>query len=435
MDGWESRRKRVPGHDWCIVRLGAPAIVYGFVVDTSFFRGNFPSHASIEGVLARLDAHPESLEGWTEIVPKSELKGDSKNAIGCKPVLVSHLRLNIFPDGGVARLRVHGEAIPDFRKVPYELDVAAIENGGRSLSCSDMFFGVRHNILMPGRAPNMSDGWETRRRRSPGFDWNLVALAGRSKIRAIEIDTNHFKGNFPDTCSIETCDADAREIEHGSAQWREILPRTKLQAHTRHFFVEELDASEPATHVRLCVHPDGGVSRMRVFGSLTEDAHLDLGLTRINAMPLPSAEKALLACCGSAKWAKALAAKRPFPDEESLVSVGDEVWTSLSREDYLEAFAAHPAIGAKTSKGWSSEEQKGTRGASEETMRALAEENARYREKFGFVFLVCATGKTADEMLELLRKRFANDPQTEVGVAAEEQRKITHLRVRKLLLG
>src|SRR5258708_40105314 len=167
MDGWESRRKRTPGHDWCIVRLGAPAIVRGFVIDTSFFRGNFPSHASIDGCFER-----EPLgEGtpWIELLPKVELKGDSKNSFASKGGhLVTHLRLNIFPDGGVARLRVHANAIPDFRRLGgggSDFDLAAIENGGRSLACSDMFFGVRHNLLMPGRAINMSDGWETRRKR------------------------------------------------------------------------------------------------------------------------------------------------------------------------------------------------------------------------------------------------------------------------------
>jgi allantoicase len=293
-----------------------------------------------------------------------------------------------------------------------------------------MFFGVRHNLLMPNRAANMSDGWETRRRRGPGHDWNLVALAGRARIRAIELDTNHFKGNFPDTCSIEACDGNPEKSE-----WRELLPRTKLQAHTRHFFVEELNVDGPATHVRLNVFPDGGVSRMRVLGTLTDDARIALGLERLASLPRSACERELLGCCGSKNWASEVAGERPFETEEQLREIADRVWAGLSREDWLEAFAAHPAIGGTTKSRWSQDEQKGTHGASTETMRALASENERYRTKFGHVYLVCATGKTADEMLALLRSRIDHDPQKEIEVAAEEQRKITHLRLRKLLLG
>jgi allantoicase len=327
--------------------------------------------------------------------------------------------------------------MPDFRRLGgggADFDLAAIENGGLSLACSDMFFGVRHNLLMPGRAANMSDGWETRRRRGPGFDWNLVALAGRANIRAIEIDTSHFKGNFPDACSIEVADEKTRDVDPEKAAWREILPRTKLQAHTRHFFVEELANVGPATHVRLCVHPDGGVSRMRVYGTLTEDARTAMGLLRLNLLPAKAAAAELLRCCASTRWASALVEERPFGSEEALANAGDRIWRTLGREDWLEAFAAHPRIGAK-GRGWSKDEQKGTQGAAEETMRALAEENARYEERFGHVFLVCATGKSADEMLALLRARMPNDASTELAIAAEEQRKITRLRITKLLVG
>src|SRR5882672_8442584 len=281
MDGWESRRRRTPGFDWCLVRLGLPGVIRGIVVDTSHFKGNYPESCSLEACALDGLGTNEQLTGdsvsWTEVLPKVNLNGDSLN-----PFAISsherwtHLRFKIYPDGGVARLRVYGEVLPDLgrlKQIGGEIDLAAAENGGLVLSCSDMFFGNRHNLLMPGRAVNMSDGWETRRRRGPGHDWNLVALAGRARIRAIELDTSHFKGNFPDTCSVEACDGNPEK-----AEWHEILGRTKLQAHTRHVFVEELADDGPATHLRLNVFPDGGVSRMRVFGTLTEDARIALGL-------------------------------------------------------------------------------------------------------------------------------------------------------------
>src|SRR5262249_42946680 len=160
--------RRTPGHDFCLIRLGLPGIVRGVVVDTAFFRGNYPDHCSIDACSARADASPEDLLGegtrWIEILPKSPLTGDSKNLFAVdSPHRFTHLRLNIYPDGGVARLRVHGEAVPDWRRLGRggaEIDVAAVENGGRVISCSDMFFGVRHNLIMPGRAANMGEGWE-----------------------------------------------------------------------------------------------------------------------------------------------------------------------------------------------------------------------------------------------------------------------------------
>ena len=430
MDGWESRRKRTPGHDFAIIRLGAPGIVRGVVVDTSFFRGNYPESCSIDGAVASPHADGESLIGadWTEILPRSPLKGDSENPFEVKsPLAFTHLRLNIFPDGGVARLRVHGEVVPDWSRaggLSSEVDLAALENGATVLTCSDQFFGPKHNLIMPGRAHNMSDGWETRRRRGPGHDWVIVKLATEGVIRRIEIDTNHFKGNYPDTASLE-----------GSTDgkgWFDILPRTKLQAHTRHFFRDELAPASPVTQVRLNVYPDGGVSRLRVWGVATPAGRQTAALQRINTAANPV--DLLRACCASSKWAAQLAEKRPFRSWDSLVEAADGIWSRLSPEDWTEAFRAHPRIGErKPASRWSSQEQSGTSGASEETMQRLADGNRAYEEKFGQVYLVCATGRSADEMLDDLTRRMSNDPDTEMRVAAEEHRKITRLRLEKLV--
>ena len=428
MDGWESRRKRVPGHDFAIVRLGLRGVVRNVIIDTAFFRGNFPESASLDGTSLRSDAPVEQLltAEWRPLLQRSALQGDHENifAIDSRDA-VSHVRLNIFPDGGVARLRVHGEVVPDWRLVGglgNEIDLAAAENGAQVLTCSDMFFGPKHNLIMPGRAHNMSDGWETKRRRGPGYDWVIVRLATEGRVRRIEIDTNHFKGNYPDTASIE-----------GSSDgetWTELLPRTKLQAHTRHFFIDELVSDAPFTHVRVNVFPDGGVSRLRVWGVATEQGRRDAVVQRVNTLFAP---RELLKVCGSLRWTEEVAAARPFASWDELVSRAAATWSALDETDWLEAFGAHPRIGERKP-GWSQQEQSGTRAASDETMRALAEGNLAYEEKFGFVFLICATGRSADEMLANLRERMAHTRDEEVRIAAEEQRKITELRLEKLVI-
>ena len=431
MDGWESRRRRTPGHDYAILRLGAPGVIRGVVVDTAFFRGNYPESCSIEGTHAPHHATIDDLNHarWAEVLPRSPLKGDSENLFAVEnPYAFTHLRFSIFPDGGVARLRVHGEVVPDWHRaggLGGEVDLAAIENGAQVLNCSDMFFGPKHNLIMPGRAHNMSDGWETRRRRGPGHDWVVVKLATEGTIRRVEIDTNHFKGNYPDTASLEG--------SAGVNEWRELLPRTKLQAHTRHFFVDELADRGPFSHIRLNVFPDGGVSRLRVWGTATEAGRRAEAARHIDTALDPKTE--LRACCGSARWVDAVAGERPYASWDQLIATSDGVWSSLSPDDWMEAFRAHPRIGEKKEGArWTAQEQSGTRGASSETVRALADGNRAYEEKFGHIFLVCATGRSADEILANLRERMKNDPKTELRVAAEEQRKITALRLEKLVM-
>ena len=279
MDGWETRRRRSPRldekFDWCIIRLGLAGVIRGVVVDTSFFRGNFPSHCSIEA--CAVDGQPDVerlLDAeWTEILPQSELKGDARNDFQINyERRFTHLRLKIYPDGGVARLRVFGEVAPDWEALRLrnsELDLAAAEHGGKVLSASDMFFGHRHNLIMPGRAADMSDGWESKRRRGEGFDWCVLKLGTKGEIKRVEVDTLWFKGNYPESCRIEAGDAG----ETGNLEnivWREILPDTKLQGHTRHVFVDEIKTGGAATHVRFSIFPDGGVSRLRIFGRISD---------------------------------------------------------------------------------------------------------------------------------------------------------------------
>jgi allantoicase len=276
MDGWETRRRRTPGHDWCIVRLGIPAVVHGVVVDTTFFKGNFPEQCSLEACAVDGVEDAEVLAAgdkvkWEEILPRSALQGDAENPFAVAPRgRVTHLRFNIYPDGGVARLRVYGEPVPDAHLQPgVEADLAAIENGGLVVGCSDMFFGHRHNLILPGRSTHMGDGWETKRRRGPGHDWIIVRLAARGTIRRIEVDTDHFKGNAPESCSVEICDAPGLAPERLSGPdvvWSSLLPRTALKADARHQFEV---TGQPATHARLAIYPDGGIARLRLFGTVS----------------------------------------------------------------------------------------------------------------------------------------------------------------------
>lgn len=281
MDGWETRRRRSSGYDWCLVRLGVPGIVRGLVVDTSFFRGNYPEECSIEGCSVEGTPSPERLLGeeteWLELLPRSPLQGDTANRFPVSAAgRVTHLRLNIFPDGGVARLRVYGDVAPEwtrFARAGGEVDLAAMENGGLVASCSDMFFGHRQNLILPGRSLHMGDGWETKRRRGPGHDWSIVRLAAAGSIHRVEIDTDHFRGNAPDRCSIEgiRLEGDEDALTRPDAPWVSLLRESKLQPHARHRFEELADAG-PITHARLNVFPDGGVARLRLFGTLLDAA-------------------------------------------------------------------------------------------------------------------------------------------------------------------
>jgi allantoicase len=265
MDGWESRRRRTPGHDYCVIRLGVPGIIRGLDIDTSYFTGNYPPQASIEVCVSDEDV-PE--DGWSELLAKTDLNGDAHQLI---PIhndnSWTHLRLNIFPDGGIARLRVFGEVQPDAPEEEGVMDLVALRHGGRALSCSDEHYGSMHNLNLPGRGINMGDGWETARRRGPGNDWVIFALGRPGMVERVEVDTAHFKGNYPDRISVEVASfANNEEASNDSDQWRILLPETKLAMDQQHFFESELQSVGPFTHARVSIFPDGGVSRLRLFG-------------------------------------------------------------------------------------------------------------------------------------------------------------------------
>jgi len=292
MDGWESRRSYGRAHqresgrefDWCIIRLGIKGVIRGFDIDTNYFRGNAPESVSVEACTS--DVEPNDDTVWQTVLEKASVEAHSQNIFAIDNFEIdnleidsdkaySHIRLNMFPDGGIARIRVYGEADVDWSQfIDGELiDLAYIKNGGKALLVSDMFFSDKNNLIMPGRGKNMGDGWETKRRRDPGPDWSIVKLASQGSIEKVIVDTCHFKGNFPDTFTLEGMISSSDDFSHGQqeAQWQPIIARTKLYAHREHLFINEIVASskESFTHVRLNIFPDGGISRLRVFGKVS----------------------------------------------------------------------------------------------------------------------------------------------------------------------
>jgi len=269
MDGWESRRKRVPGHDWCVIQLAAPGVIRGLDVDTNHFLGNHPPNCSVEACFAPNGNYQEA--EWKEILPNSSLNPGSQHFFEIHTEeLYTHVKLHIYPDGGVARFRVYGEVKRNWSDVSSNelLDLASALNGALALQCNDMFFSHMGNLLVPGRGINMGDGWETKRNRTPGNrDWVIIRLAHPGVIRKVVVDTAHFKGNYPDSCTIEGCYSENDNLE--SASWLPLLPQTKLQADYEHAYESEIQPHPPVTHVRLTIFPDGGVSRLRLWGNIT----------------------------------------------------------------------------------------------------------------------------------------------------------------------
>jgi allantoicase len=267
-DGWETRRRRgldTNAHDAAIVRLGVPAVVRGVVVDTAWFTGNYPPQISVEA--AYVEGHPAVDElvdktQWTTIVERGDINGDTRNPFAVNvSKRWSHVRLSIYPDGGVARLRVHGEGLLDPRFADLPLDLAALGNGGRITACSNMFYSSPNNLLLPGMARTMGEGWETSRRRDAGNDWVQVHLASQGMLTAAELDTSYFVGNAPGSARLSGRD--------GDGEWFELLPQTELQPDTRHRFL--IGDDRPVTEARLDIHPDGGMARLRLFGRLTPE--------------------------------------------------------------------------------------------------------------------------------------------------------------------
>ena len=273
MDGWESRRKRTSGHDYCVLRI-CNGVIKGFEIDTSHFTGNFAPAASIEA--CRVDIDPDEQTQWTELLPRSDLKGDSQQFFSVDDENSwSHIRLNIYPDGGIARLKVFGKPEKHHASInPERLeDLSSSAVGGQALQCNNMHYGDMANLLSTQAVANMGDGWETRRRRHPGNDWVILKLGRPGQIYRVEVDTAFFKGNYPARCSLKGAYISAEtDIASDSANWDVLLAPVGLGPDQLHIFDYQISSMANVTHVRLDIFPDGGVARLRLLGVAENDS-------------------------------------------------------------------------------------------------------------------------------------------------------------------
>ena len=331
VDGWETRRRREDGHDWALIRLGAAGVITSITVDTSFFTGNFPESCLVEASGHEGYPGPRELTAaqtqWVEVVPRSPLGGNHHNVF---PVADSrrftHLRLAIFPDGGVARLRVNGRVIPDPRLVDgLSIDLASQWYGGVVVASSDDFYTSASLLNRPDRARTMGEGWETRRRRDQGHDFVLFRLAFVGVARQLILDTAHFRYNATSEVAIYGSDAEETPSSDSDA-WKPLLGRTRLQPDTYHVFPRSGEMAVGS--IRLDAFPDGGISRLRVIGNVTPLARRHAGYRWFNSLPANQALVCLAAAGLSNDQSAELVKRRPLPEtwlDEQPAGVGAEL--------------------------------------------------------------------------------------------------------------
>ena len=271
MDGWETRRRRSKGYDYLVLKLGKPGKIFDIDIDTSHFNGNQPTHASLEGCFSR--SKPNKKTKWTRLLGKKKLEPNKNhNFKSQNKSTFNYIRLNIFPDGGVARLRLYGKIEIDKKTINNKnINLTSVLNGASIVGCNNEHFGRAENIIAPGKGKNMGDGWETRRSRGKNFDWLIIKFGKPGLIKKLEIDTHHFKGNYPDSCSIQTAiinkDLSNNLIVKNSKNWKFILNKSKLSAHKKHVFKKFLIKRNKENYLKINIYPDGGISRIRAFGS------------------------------------------------------------------------------------------------------------------------------------------------------------------------
>jgi allantoicase len=347
MDGWESRRRRTPGHDTAIIKLGVPGVIRMLNINTAHFTGNYPAFAKVWGCHAPHESVGtlRSETNWFQLTQSSALKGGSSNMVVVRdPKPVTHLKLEIFPAGGVARLRAYGDATLDISSG--EVNLIGQESGAQAIACSDMYFSEMHNLLKPTPAANMGDGWETKRSRPPGDDWVIIKLGHAGIPDALEVDTAFFKGNYPQQFAVDALmwpDAEPWQLLT-LPLWTEVIGKTNLGPDKIHRF----DWSNQAaiSHIRIRIYPDGGISRLRLTGNWAVD-HVPTEPRIIAFNGLSDEEKVhlLSTCCGAKRWATHMAKHRALTSGAHLQGLCESTWWSLDESDWLEAFTHHPKIG------------------------------------------------------------------------------------------
>ena len=315
VDGWETRRRREPGHDWAIVRLGAAGLITSVDVDTSFFTGNYPQSVSVEA--CGCEGYPSPAElavmPWETIVPRSPLAGDSHNVFAVSDQRrYTHVRLSAYPDGGIARLRVHGRVVPDPRGLEYlTIDLAGQEYGGAVVASSDDFYTAASTLNRPDTARTMGEGWETQRRRDDGNDHAVFRLGFAGRVRRVVIDTAHFKYNASAAVALSGCAKETLPAQD-SPDWLPLLGRVRLQPDTRHVF--DLAGADLVTFVRVDAFPDGGISRVRLIGAVDAAARRAAGYHWFNALPDGQAVRCLTTAGVGQEQAADVASQRPLTE-------------------------------------------------------------------------------------------------------------------------
>ena len=272
MDGWETRRKRSKGHDYLILKLGKPGKIHKVDIDTSYFSGNQPNKISLDACLSKKGLPSKNCK-WIKILNKKTAKPNSHHFFNVKNKSnFSHVKLNIYPDGGVARIRIYGTMKVKKKFGSKVINLTSVLNGATPIACNNEHFGRAENILAPGKGKNMGDGWETRRSRGKNFDWLILKCAAIGKIKKIQIDTHHFKGNYPDKCSLQAAylnqKMSSKTIVNKSKKWKLLLNKVKLYAHKKHNFKNKLMKNNKVNYIKINIFPDGGISRIRVFGKV-----------------------------------------------------------------------------------------------------------------------------------------------------------------------
>jgi allantoicase len=421
MDGWETRRRRQQGHDWCVLALGIPGRITRVTVDTSNFTGNYPEQFSLEA--AGIDDRDRA--EWVEVIPRTDLMGDSRAVFEVEdPHRVELVRLNIFPDGGVARLQVEGDPVPAMQLVCPEqtADLAVASVGGEVVDASDLHYSHPSNLLRPVGSAGMWDGWETKRRRDDGHDWVTVRLGLAGSVESITVDTTNFKGNAPGWVSCEVSD--------DGLSWARVADRVPVESDRPNRL--EVESSATARLLRLSIHPDGGVARLRVHGRPSADSAADTRLDYVNSLFEQAARNFFNGACVAGSWVREMVSRRPYESIGSILEASGAVFDELGETDWLEAFGGHPRIGERGD-GTANEEQSGAEDAGASVLGEIAAVNRQYEESFGFTYIVYATGKTAEEMLDIALGRVGNTRAEEIANAAAEQRRITETRLRRML--
>ncbi|KAF2123398.1 Allantoicase [Dothidotthia symphoricarpi CBS 119687] len=278
-DGWETRRHNPEPADWVVLRLGtASGKIAGVEIDTTFFNGNHAPEIAVEGAFLP-DATPSQEEqiksaaytGWETILDKQECGPSQRHGWLFDTITekaYTHVRLLMYPDGGIARFRLYGCAVPVFpADTSAVFELSATNMGGVAVSCSDQHFGSKDNLLLPGRGVDMGDGWETKRTRGEHVDWTIVKLGAKGEIDHVVVDTAHFRGNFPGKIQV-FAGAFETDPAHADQAWVEVLAPQPGKPDVEQVYKGELKQVEGKayTHAKLVIIPDGGVKRFRVFG-------------------------------------------------------------------------------------------------------------------------------------------------------------------------